>query len=95
MHPNCPVCGVHFEREDGYWSMSIFMGYVIYFILLFPVVLILYFVGVPLREFLIITGVAVVVLMPLVFHYARVSWIHIDEIIDPRPSDPPDHATTG
>lgn len=85
MNENCPVCGIHFEREDGYWAMSIFMGYVIYFILLFPALVAMYFLGVPLVPFLIIAGVAIVLLTPLVFHYGRVSWLHIDEILDPRP----------
>lgn len=84
MHPDCPVCGVHFEREVGYWSMSIFMGYVLYFFLLAPPLVLMYFLRVPLTQFLIISGVAVVLLAPLVFHYARVAWLHIDEILDPR-----------
>ena len=48
MYEDCPICGIHFEREVGYWSMSIFMGYVIYFVLLLPVLAVLYFVGVEM-----------------------------------------------
>ena len=88
MYSDCPVCGTHFEREVGYWSMSIFMGYVIYFVLLFPFLLVLYFAGVPMQTFLIIAGVALVLLVPVVFHYGRVLWLHVDEILDPRPDVP-------
>lgn len=65
--------------------MSIFMGYVLYFFLLAPVLVLMYFLGIGLTNFLIISGVLVVVLAPLVFHYGRVAWLHIDEILDPRP----------
>ncbi|MCZ7673035.1 MAG: hypothetical protein M5U34_40900 [Chloroflexi bacterium] len=47
MNEDCPVCGVHFEREQGYWMMSIFIGYVIYGVILAPAALILYFQQVP------------------------------------------------
>ncbi len=90
MHPDCPQCGIHYEREVGYWSMSIFMGYVIYFIFLLPVSIALFLAGVSLRPFLIIIGILIVVLIPLVFHYGRILWLHLDELLDPRPEPLPE-----
>ncbi len=87
MRSDCPVCHTHFEREDGYWTMSIFMGYVIYFLVMLPICLAMYFLGVAMREFIIVSAVIVVILTPIVFHYARVLWLHTDEILDPRRED--------
>ena len=25
MNQDCPECGIHFEREQGYWMMSVFI----------------------------------------------------------------------
>lgn len=87
MNKDCPVCGVHFEREQGYWMMSIFMGYVIYGVILAPAALILYFQQVPGVTLLLILGGLTLLLALPVFLYARVIWLHIDELLDPRKND--------
>lgn len=87
MNEDCPVCGVHFEREQGYWMMSVFMGYVIYGVILAPAALILYFQNVPGVVMLaILAGITLLLALP-VFLYARVIWLHIDERLDPRKDD--------
>jgi uncharacterized protein (DUF983 family) len=84
----CPVCGVRFERESGYYLNAMFVAYVIGFLILAPLALFLYFAGVsPLTFLLIISGVLLVA-WPLVFRYSRVIWLHVDQMIDPR--EPPD-----
>jgi uncharacterized protein (DUF983 family) len=85
MHQNCPHCGVRFEREQGYWMMSIFVGYVIYFAILGPISLLLYLQGRPLLTILAIMGGIIVLLAVPIFIYARVIWLHVDELLDPRP----------
>lgn len=85
MHENCPVCGIKFEREQGYFLMSIFIGYCIYFALLIPLTFWLYLLDLPLWELMTIIIIASIILVPLVFHYARVIWLHIDEWLSPHP----------
>lgn len=87
MNQDCPECGIHFEREPGYWMMSVFIGYVMYGVILAPVALVLYFQQVPMQTSFIIMGVLIAVLTLPVFIYARVIWLYIDELLDPRKDD--------
>lgn len=84
MNENCPHCNTHFEREQGYWMMSVFVGYVIYFAILGPISLLLYFQKTPLLTILAIVGVLIALLAIPIFIYSRVIWLHIDELLDPR-----------
>jgi uncharacterized protein (DUF983 family) len=87
MNEDCPECGIHFEREQGYWMMSVFIGYVMYGVILAPVALVLYFQQVPIETSFIIMGVLIAVLTLPIFIYARVIWLYIDELLDPRKDD--------
>lgn len=87
MNQDCPVCGIHFEREQGYWLMSVFIGYVMFGVILAPVALLLYFQEVPMQLSFIIMGVLIAILILPVFIYARVIWLYIDELLDPRKND--------
>ena len=84
MNEDCPECGIHFEREQGYWMMSIFISYVVYGVILAPLSLILYFQQVPGKTLFLILGTVIVVLALPVFIYARVIWLYVDELLDPR-----------
>lgn len=88
MNEDCPHCGIHFEREDGYFMMSVFVGYVMSFVIGAAVVVALYFTVRPsIWGYLIGATVALVLLSPLIFHYARVIWMYIDQLLDPRRED--------
>ena len=84
MNKTCPHCGIIFEREHGYFSMAVFIAYVIYALALGP----LYFVLARLGQFtlpwLIASLVGALIAAPFVFRYARVIWLHVDEVLDPR-----------
>lgn len=84
MGEDCPHCGIHFEREQGYWMMSVFVGYVIYFAILGPISLLLYFLETPLLTILLVMGLLIALLAIPIFIYSRVIWLHIDELLDPR-----------
>lgn len=84
MHPNCPVCGVLFERETGYFMNSIFFGYVIGFFLLIPLLIVLYLLGASPLLFSLGVTITLLLLSPFIFRYARVIWMHLDELLDPR-----------
>ena len=88
MHEDCPHCGVHFEREDGYFMMAVFVGYVMSFFVAVPVVVALYFAIRPsVWGYLIGASLALLIASPLIFHYARVVWMFIDQLLDPRRED--------
>ncbi len=84
MHRNCPVCGVAFEREHGYYLNSMFIAYVLGFLVIVPsaVLLAMRNVSVGLFAALIITETIIV--WPLIFRYARAIWVHVDQLLDPR-----------
>ena len=84
MNTTCPNCGIVFEREHGYFLNSMFIGYALDLIIFAIFFGILYLIGVvPLNAF-VISALLVVLLIPVVFRYARVLWMHIDEVVDPR-----------
>ncbi len=85
MHPHCPVCGILYEREEGYFLMAIFIGYILGILAVIPVCLGLYLARAPLPAYLIGSGLTLTLLSPLIFRYARVLWLHLDELLDPRP----------
>ncbi len=84
MNKTCPHCDIVFEREHGYFTMAVFIAYVIYALLLGP----LYFVLAQIDQFtlpwLIVSLVGALIAAPWIFRYARVIWLHVDEVLDPR-----------
>ena len=86
MNEFCPVCGLKFEREPGYYLMGIFFGYVINAIIFLPICIALYLLGVTWQAYVGV-GVAIVLLSPLVLRYSRVVWLHVDEFLDPRTNE--------
>lgn len=69
--------------------MSVFVGYVMSFFWVIAVMLGLYITVRPsLNGYLIGAIMALILAIPLIFHYARAIWMHLDEIMDPRPKPP-------
>ena len=90
MNKRCPECSVVYERESGYFLNSMFIAYVIGFLVLAPVALGLYILSVTgkmqvsgLFFWTIIIGL-IAVLWPAIFRYSRVIWMHADQLMDPR-----------
>ena len=85
MHTACPHCGMHFEREPGFFLGSIYINYgltVLIVAIAYPVLLFGY--GVPETP-LLAGSLAFTLLFPmLVFPWARSLWLGFDEWRDPR-----------
>ena len=80
MNEHCPVCGIKFEREEGYFLGAMYFSYgmAVTFLALAFVAGLLLFPGWPQEA---VAGLAVAVFLPfvpLVFRYSRVLWIHCD-----------------
>lgn len=88
MYPDCPNCGIHYERETGYFLNAMFFAYVIGFLILAPTMLYLYIRGVSTVWFSVIVSAELILLWPWVFRYSRVLWMHVDQLLDPRRSPP-------
>lgn len=90
MHEACPVCETHFEREPGYFSMSIFIGYIVATAIGIPFLLLGFLLGVRGLWLVALPGIAIVLATPWIFRYGRIIWIYIDQWLDPRrPADGP------
>ena len=85
MNRTCPVCGIAFEREPGYFLGAMYFSYGMAIAVATPVVL----VGLALGWSYPATGVAagalLVSLAPILFRYSRVLWMYMDQYFDPRP----------
>ncbi|MEO9255866.1 MAG: DUF983 domain-containing protein [Tepidiformaceae bacterium] len=84
MREACPVCGLIFEREPGYFLGAMYASYTIGFVLTLPVWLTLLLIGQSLGVIMGVSIVLVVLLMPMLFHYSRVAWMHFDYMFNPK-----------
>lgn len=84
MNKECPVCGLHFERETGYFLNSMFIAYAIGFLVLIPSAVWLALNSVSIAVFSGVIIVETIVVWPIIFRYSRAIWLHIDQVLDPR-----------
>ena len=80
MHEHCPVCGLPFERERGYFLGAMYASYAISLVILG---LMLWAGSLLLPEWdlgnvVLLSGLLYLPLVPLVFRLSRVLWIHFD-----------------
>lgn len=85
MNPRCPVCGLKFEREQGYFLGAMYISYA----LMLPLLTV--FLGLlwafTTWDWWLRFAVAVALLVPLaplLATISRVLWIHFDRAIDPE-----------
>jgi uncharacterized protein (DUF983 family) len=81
MRTCCPVCGHRFEREPGYFLGAMYASYFLAIPILALITLAIYFLLLPdwlPENVVLLAAVPFLLLVPLVFRYARVIWMHID-----------------
>lgn len=83
MHPDCNHCALQFEREYGYFLMSIFIAYVIDMLILLPIGIWQFQQRVPSGQSIATLLTLLVILTPLSFRYSRIVWLHLDHLLDP------------
>jgi len=84
MNTACLVCGLVFERESGYFAGAMVVSYAIAVPILAAMVIALILIGgLDAVVALIIGNTAYLVLVPFIFRYSRVLWLHLDWLIDP------------
>ena len=81
MVPNCPRCGLHFEREPGYWTGALAVNIALVFaifVVAFVVILALTVPDVPVGPTLAIL-VPVMIIAPIAFYpFSKTLWMSID-----------------
>lgn len=84
MNAVCPLCGFVFDRESGYFAGAMIISYALAVpILAGMVIALIKLGGVDVVVALIIGNTAYLVLVPFIFRYSRVVWLHLDWLIDP------------
>jgi uncharacterized protein (DUF983 family) len=84
MHERCPVCGLKFEREPGYFLGALYFSY----LLSIPPGLLLSlalwrWTGWPFDMVMVGAFVAYLPLVPVVTRWSRVCWMYLDRKFDP------------
>jgi uncharacterized protein (DUF983 family) len=81
MVPDCPRCGLHFEREAGYWTGALAINIILVgglFTILFVIALVLTVPDIPVVPLLAIF-VPIMVLGPIVaYPFSKTLWVAVD-----------------
>ena len=81
MVADCPRCGLHFEREEGYWVGAVAINTIIIgalFLIVFVIAMILTVPNIPWVQVLMVV-VPVVGLGPLVtYPFSKTFWVALD-----------------
>jgi uncharacterized protein (DUF983 family) len=91
MHDCCPVCGLRFEREEGYFLGAMYISYTLALITIVVFGLLLRLAThwmlskVTLSAILLFLPTA-----PALTLFSRVLWIYLDRAIDPEQEAPRD-----
>jgi Protein of unknown function (DUF983) len=93
MKPECPHCGLHFEREQGYWTGALAINMIAtggLFALVFVTLLVLTIPDVPVLPLLLVL-VPEAILGPIVYYpFSKTVWVAIDRAFLQR-LDPNEH----
>ncbi len=92
MNPTCPVCGLKFEREPGYFLGAMYFSYAMAIPPLTVMTLLQKWRS-PERSMASCIVVSAAIFVPLVVpivRFSRVLWLHFDRFFDPQDRQTPD-----
>lgn len=84
MNEECPECQLKFTREPGYFTGAMYFSYGIGVVLVVPSVVFMFLRQIDAVWIGLAALAQLAVLSPLLFRYARVAWMHMDQRIDPQ-----------
>lgn len=83
MHERCPVCGLVYEREAGYFTGAMVVSYALAVPTFGIIVIALLIAGLDTAVALLLGAALYLVLAPFIFRYSRALWLHFDWLLDP------------
>ncbi len=84
MYPQCRVCELRFEREQGYFLGAIYINYAVTVVIMLAGFFILeYTTDVSLAQQIILWCIFGVLFPMLFYRYSKSLWLSIDCIFDP------------
>ncbi|MGH7893528.1 MAG: DUF983 domain-containing protein [Candidatus Binatia bacterium] len=82
MHESCAVCGLRFEREQGYFVGAIYLNYAVTSVMCLGSAIALdVLVGLPLWGQLVVASSCAVLVPVAFFRYSRSLWLGIDHLV--------------
>jgi uncharacterized protein (DUF983 family) len=85
MHPQCPACGLKYEREPGYFLGAMYIGYALALPLIAVLAIVIWAATRWTWETLFFAVLlAFIPVAPFIARLARVLWIHFDRSVDPE-----------
>lgn len=88
MNDPCSVCGLLFQREEGYFLGAMYVSYALSAAVLVPMFFATMALFPEANPLLLTLGVMVAYwpFVPSVFRYSRVIWVYIDQLVSPGDS---------
>ena len=84
MHVYCPVCGLKFEREEGYFLGAMLIDYGLGLLLVAILALLVWlFTRWSLDKTVLAAFLLFLPIVPALTRFGRVLWIYFDQTIDP------------
>jgi uncharacterized protein (DUF983 family) len=84
MRPLCSLCGLKFEREQGFFVGAIYVNYAVTVLTALPGFFLLdYYAGFSLRQQLILWGAFATVFPIVFFRHSRSLWLSVAYMFDP------------
>jgi len=85
MREVCPICGLKFEREQGYFLGAMYISYGLALITILAFALLLwFFLRWSIQKTTIWAVVLFLPLAPTLTLFSRVLWIYLDQAVDPE-----------
>jgi hypothetical protein len=86
MYDRCPVCGLHFNREPGYFLGAMYISYGLALAFIFVLGSVLWAATHLRVDKVAIWAVALFLpFAPMLTFLSRVLWIYLDQTFDPEP----------
>ena len=83
------MCGLHFEREEGYFFGAMYASWFFSMATVIPVMVVLLAMSQPALVVLGVTITQTILQIPLSFMYSRLVWMAVDNLLDPFPAEGP------
>lgn len=85
MHDRCTACGLHFNREPGYFLGAMYISYALGLAVIFAFAVTLWaFTRWRVDRIAIWAVLLFLPLVPVVTFLSRVLWIYLDQTVDPE-----------
>jgi uncharacterized protein (DUF983 family) len=86
MAPGCPLCGLRFERAQGYFVGAIYINYAVTSVIAIAGYLLLWrYTGLSTTQQLVLWGAFGVVFPIWFFRYSRGLWLALEYWLNPEP----------